>query len=88
MSTQTVQMPTTLKEAIISNIAEIKPGDIVVHRDNGIGQFVGIVQQKLRDTLIDCIQIEYANNVFFYMPVDKIEDLYRYRSMGSTPKLG
>ena len=87
MSTQTVQMPTTLKEAIISNIAEIKPGDIVVHRENGIGQFVGIVQQKIRDTLIDCIQIEYANNVFFYMPVDKIEDLYRYRSMGSTPKL-
>lgn len=87
MSTQTVQMPTTLREAIISNIAEIKPGDIVVHRDNGIGQFVGIAQRKVRDTLIDCIQIEYANNVFFYMPVDKIEDLYRYRSMGSTPKL-
>ena len=87
MSTQTVQMPTTLKEAIISNIAEIKPGDIVVHRDNGIGQFVGIVQRNVQETLIDCIQIEYANNVLFYMPVDKIEDLYRYRSMGSTPKL-
>ena len=87
MSTQTVQIPTTLREAIISNIAEIKPGDIVVHRDNGIGQFVGIVQRNIRGTLIDCIQIEYANNVFFYMPVDKIEALYRYRSMGSTPKL-
>ena len=87
MSTQTVQIPTTLKEAIISNIAEIKAGDIVVHRENGIGQFVGIVQRNVRDTLIDCIQIEYANNVFFYMPVDKIESLYRYRSMGATPKL-
>lgn len=87
MSTQVVQMPTTLKEAIISNIAEIKPGDIVVHRENGIGQFVGIVQRNIKDTLIDCIQIEYANKVFFFMPVDKIESLYRYRSMGSTPKL-
>ena len=44
-----------------------------MHRDNGIGQFVGIIQSKVRDTLIDCIQIEYANNVFFYMPVDKMK---------------
>ena len=87
MSKQAIRVPTTLKEAVISNIAEIKPGDIVVHKENGIGQFVGIVQQNVQGTLIDCIQIEYANNVFFYMPVDKIESLFRYRSMGARPKL-
>ena len=71
MSTQTVQMPTTLKEAIISNIAEIKPGDIVVHRENGIGQFVGIAQRKFG----------YAHRLYsnqyeqcsLYTPVDKLK---------------
>ena len=81
------RMPTSLRDAVISNIAEIQSGDIVVHRENGIGQFIGITQRTVQNTQIDCIQIEYANNTFFYMPIDKIEDLYRYRSMGPTPKL-
>ena len=81
-----VQMPTTLREAIISNIAEIKPGDIVVHRENGIGQFVGIVQRKVQRTLIDCIESEYANSVFFLCQSIRL-NLYMLRSMGSTPKL-
>ncbi len=87
MSKQHTPIPTTLKDAVISNIAEIKAGDIVVHKENGIGRFVGIVQQNINETFLDCIQIEYANEVFFFMPVDKIENLFRYRSMGSTPKL-
>ncbi len=87
LSKEASRIPTTLKDAVISNIADIKPGDIVVHKENGIGKFVGIVQQNIRGTLIDCIKIEYANSAFLLMPVDKIEDLFRYRSMGSTPKL-
>ena len=39
------RVPTTLKEAVISNISEIQSGDLVVHRENGIGQFVGIAQK-------------------------------------------
>ena len=81
------RVPTTLKEAVISNISEIQSGDLVVHRENGIGQFIGIAQKEFQGSFIDCIQIEYANRVFYYMPVDRIESLYRYRSMGAHPKL-
>jgi len=82
------RVPKALRDAVISSLAELKPGDYVVHRDHGIGQFIGITLQKRQGIFYDCIQINYANNAAFFLPVHRIENLYRYRSMGgSKPRL-
>ena len=81
-------IPKSLKDAIISNASELKPNDLVVHRDHGIGKFRGITAKTRQKIVYDCLEIEYANNAVFYLPVEKIEQLYRYRSMGGMqPKL-
>ena len=79
------KIPQSLRDAVITNIAEISEGEFVVHREHGIGKFWGIVQRDIRGIIYDCIQIEYANQAYFYLPVSKIEQLYRYRTTGNKP---
>ena len=81
-------IPQSLRDAVITNIAEIQENEFIVHREHGIGKFLGIVQRDIRGISYDCIQLEYANQTYFYLPVSKIELLYRYRTTGNkTPKL-
>ena len=84
----TRHVPKALRDAVVSSLAELKPGDYVVHRDHGIGKFIGITQQTRQQIVYDCIQIEYANNASFFLPVHRIEHLYRYRAAGTaSPRL-
>ena len=86
--TKRSRVPQSLRDAVITNIAEIQEGEFVVHREHGIGKFLGIVQRDIRGIIYDCIQLEYANQTLFYLPVSKIEQLYRYRTSGTKePKL-
>lgn len=81
-------VPQSLRDAVITNIAEIGEGEFIVHREHGIGKFLGIVQRKIRGIIYDCIQLEYANQTYYYLPISKIEQLYRYRTTGNKdPKL-
>ena len=81
-------IPKTLKDAVISNVAELQAGDFVVHQEHGIGMFKGIVAQQTQDTTIDCLEIEYADNAILRIPVYDIDKIFRYRTMGTKlPKL-
>jgi len=68
-------------------LREVRLGDYIVHVHHGIGVFQGIVQQKAPDgSVLDYILLEYARNDKLYVPVEQIDQLYRYTSAeGAAP---
>ncbi|AQX30715.1 transcription-repair coupling factor [Bartonella schoenbuchensis] len=64
----------------ISEIATLNSGDIVVHVDHGIGQFIGLKTIMTAGILRDCLEINYAEGDRLFLPVENIELLSRYGS--------
>ncbi|EJF86003.1 transcription-repair coupling factor [Candidatus Bartonella washoeensis] len=64
----------------ISEIAALNSGDMVVHIDHGIGQFVGLKTIMTTGILRDCLEIKYAGGDRLFLPIENIELLSRYGS--------
>jgi len=72
---------------LLLSVDDITPGDYVVHRDHGIGRFSGAVRQKMDESELELMVIEYEGGRV-YLPVQNIEKLSKYRSEeGVTPKV-
>lgn len=67
-----------LKPKSIIDIGSIKPGDLVVHIYHGIGRYLGLKTQKIRDEELEYAVIEYADNGKLYLPIYKINQIHRY----------
>lgn len=74
------------KESIkIYSKEEINIGDYVVHRDYGIGRYLGIKTIQLKDIKNDYLWIEYSQDSKLYIPVENIYVLEKY--LGSKDKI-
>lgn len=62
-----------LQEA--SNFAE---GDLVVHKDHGIGRFAGLITVEVSGAAHDCLKIIYAGDDKLFLPVENIEMVSRF----------
>ncbi len=72
---------------LLLNIDDLRQGDFVVHKDHGIGRFVGLQRQKTEDYEEDLIIIEYSN-ARLYLPFHGIDRLQKYSSAeGHIPSL-
>ena len=70
------------------DITSLEPGELVVHRDYGIGLFQGIVSREVGGKRYDFIEIEYAGGERLYAPFTQIDRIYRYSGYrGKKPKL-
>jgi transcription-repair coupling factor (superfamily II helicase) len=76
------------KKQLLSSLAELKPGDYMVHVDFGVGLYKGL-QHLTLDTLEgDFLFLEYAGSDKLYLPVDRINLVQRYvGSEGIVPAL-
>ncbi|KAF0217005.1 MAG: transcription-repair coupling factor [Geobacteraceae bacterium] len=66
------------KKQILSSLAELKPGDYMVHIDFGVGTYRGLKHLTLGDTEGDFLLLEYAGEDKLYLPVDRINLVQRY----------
>ena len=72
----------------IKNINKLNIGDYVVHSIHGIGIYGGIKTLTKKGIKKDYIQITYKDNDKLYIPVEKIDTIYKYTSKeGYTPHL-
>ncbi|MGO9450193.1 MAG: transcription-repair coupling factor [Candidatus Binataceae bacterium] len=77
----------TAKGALL-NLEELKPDDLVVHIDHGIGRFRGLRHLRVADVEGDFLNLEYAANDTMYVPVERINLVQRYIGGDSEePKL-
>ena len=75
--------------AFVSDLAELKPGDFVVHIDHGIGKYHGMTRLALNGVDQDFLHIEYRGGDKLYLPVHRLRLVQKYASAedGRNPSL-
>lgn len=72
----------------IKSFDDLKVGDYVVHQSNGIGIYGGIKALTKNGMQRDYILINYAGNDKVYIPVEKINSIYKFSDAdGVKPKI-
>ncbi|HQP91732.1 MAG TPA: CarD family transcriptional regulator [Candidatus Omnitrophota bacterium] len=69
----------------LSGFVDIKKGDHVVHRDHGVGVFLGIEKIKSIDGHRDSMVIRYAGEDRLFVPVDQMHLVQKYVNFGGRP---
>ncbi|MGA8029034.1 MAG: transcription-repair coupling factor [Bryobacteraceae bacterium] len=70
--------------AFAADIADLKPGDFVVHTTHGVGQFLGVREIVQGDQRGDFMLIEYAGESKLYLPLTRLDLVQKYRGAGET----
>ncbi len=65
-------------ERFLSEVSNLADGDLVVHRDHGIGRYGGLETLRVADAPHDCLRLIYEGGDKLYVPVENIEVLSRY----------
>lgn len=67
---------------------DLKPGDLLVHRDYGIGRYAGLHHLEINDAANDFLLIEYAGHDKLYVPADRLGLIQRFKGQeGVQPAL-
>jgi transcription-repair coupling factor (superfamily II helicase) len=73
----------------LSEAASLIEGELVVHREHGIGRFEGLETITVSNVAHDCLRIIYYGGDKLYLPVENIEVITRFGSeQGELDKLG
>ena len=69
-------------------IDQLAPGEVVVHRDHGIGIFQGLINMEFSGQRGDFMQIEFRDGDKLYVPMDRLNWVSRYQGLtDQEPKL-
>lgn len=68
----------------LQSLMYIQRGDLIVHRDHGVGRYLGLTHLSVGDHDVECLKIEYAGADKIYLPVDHISLLQKYDSSQSS----
>jgi transcription-repair coupling factor (superfamily II helicase) len=66
----------------LDTIADLQPGDRVVHLDHGIGRYIGTTEIEIDGRRSEVITLEYADDTKLHVPVSHVHLLSRYVGVG------
>ncbi|HPQ41451.1 MAG TPA: CarD family transcriptional regulator, partial [bacterium] len=67
---------------------DLRPGDLVVHVDHGIGRYDGLQRLQINNKERDFLLLRYAEDQKLYLPVDRLHLIQRYQAVsGAHPRL-
>ncbi len=73
--------------AFLSDLRELKVGDLVVHVDNGIGEFVGLKEMNVGpNETLEFLELRYAGDDKLFVPVSRLDLVQKYTG-GARPSL-
>jgi transcription-repair coupling factor (superfamily II helicase) len=72
--------------AFLSDLRDLKVGDLIVHVDNGIGEFVGLKQIGVGDSAHEFLELRYHGDDKLFVPVERLDLIQKYTG-GSRPAL-
>jgi transcription-repair coupling factor (superfamily II helicase) len=78
-------------DAFLNEIANLTPGDLVVHMEHGIGRYEGLTSIPVGNSPHDCVALTYLGGDKLFVPVENLDVLSRYGSDSdgvSLDKLG
>src|SRR5262249_30520913 len=76
-------------KAFLSDLRDLKVGDLVVHVDHGIGEFVGLKQIGVGGGAGDVqefLELRYAGDDKLFVPVERLDLIQKY-SGATRPRL-
>ena len=62
----------------IASFTDLSEGDLVVHENHGIGQYLGIQALTLEGARRDFVKIKYAGKDVLYLPCDQLDSITKY----------
>jgi transcription-repair coupling factor (superfamily II helicase) len=71
----------------IAEASALRPGDLIIHIDHGLGRYIGLKTLSVSDAPHDCLELEYHGGARLYLPVENIELLSRYGAGSDSPVL-
>jgi transcription-repair coupling factor (superfamily II helicase) len=74
----------TSAEGMVRDLAEVKPGDPVVHSQHGIARYLGLVTLDLGEGTMEFLHLEYEGGDKLYVPVSQLHVISRYT--GAAPE--
>jgi transcription-repair coupling factor (superfamily II helicase) len=72
--------------AFLSDLRDLKVGDLIVHVDHGIGQFVGLKQITVGEDGKEFLELRYQGEDKLFVPVERLDLIQKY-SGGTRPPL-
>lgn len=69
-------------EQFFAEAANFAEGELVVHREHGVGRFEGLVTMEAGGIRHDCLKLVYAENARLFLPVENIDLISRYGDVG------
>lgn len=72
----------------LDNFSELVPGDLLVHKEYGIGRFGGLQTLTVSGVTNDFLLLEYAGNDRLYVPTDRLGLVQKFKGQeGVEPAL-
>jgi transcription-repair coupling factor (superfamily II helicase) len=78
----------SLAATFLSDLRDLKAGDLIVHVDHGIGQFVGLKQISVGhgDVVQEFLELRYHGEDKLFVPVERLDLVQKYTG-GTRPPL-
>jgi transcription-repair coupling factor (superfamily II helicase) len=73
-----------VRGSLIPDFTLLRPGDLLVHRDYGIGSFGGLVRLPAGDAEAEFLLVTYQDEAKLYVPVDNLDRVQRYVAAEGT----
>ncbi len=71
----------------VLNAGDLSVGDLIVHREHGVGKFDGLIMMEIDGQPHDFLKVLYADDDKLFVPVENIDVLTRFGSEHSTGAL-
>ncbi len=73
-------------KAFLSDLRDLKVGDLVVHIDHGIGMFAGLKQIGVAsDAVQEFLELRYAGEDKLFVPVERLDLVQKYTGASRPP---
>ncbi len=63
---------------LLAEAANFTVGELIVHKEHGIGKFGGLVTVTVQNIAHDCLKLIYADEDRLFLPVENIDIISRY----------
>jgi transcription-repair coupling factor (superfamily II helicase) len=72
-------------KTFLSDLRDLKNGDLVVHVDHGIGIFVGLKLIGVADAVQEFLELRYAGDDKLFVPVERLDLIQKYTGATRPP---
>lgn len=65
-------------EKLLLETSQLSTGDLIVHRDHGVGRYEGLAPVEVDGALHDCLTLVYHGGDKLFLPVENIDAISKY----------